>query len=245
MIERMIDDANSAFSVTGNWTNATYDSGEWKASGPFYHSWAGLLHERADASSEARWQLPIEIDDTYTISAWWPAAPSATNWTHQALYEILAGSGVVASTNLDQTAAGDQWHLLATVRLNPTNSASVRLTAPAGACVADALYVRSAARYNNGQPADAVRLQPMDGLLLAREKPVPLPPRLGQITRSLTNVVLSATDLTPGLTNELQRSPTLLPGDWAPAQSFFPTGYTATVTDRVSTKEAFYRLYVP
>jgi hypothetical protein len=245
MIERIIDDTDSTFGVTGGWTNAAYDSGEWKAAGPFYHSWAGSLHERTDATAAAQWELPVEIDDTYTISAWWPAAPSATNWTHQARYEVVAGGAVVASTNLDQALAGDQWHTLATVRLSPANGASVRLTAPPGACVADALYVRSASRYNNGQPADRVRLHPMDGIILAREKPVPVPPRISEITHSPTNVVLAAADLTPGLTHELETSPTLAPSDWGVTQTFVPTGYTATVTNPAGAGRTFYRLHVP
>ena len=245
MIERIIDDANPAFTLTGSWTNATHDSGEWKASGPFYHSWAGALRERTSTDGEARWTLPIELDDTYTIAAWWPAAPAGTNWTAPALYEVVSGGIVVASTNLDQRVNGDQWHTLATVRLTTTNQAYLRLTAPPGPCVADAIYVRSAARYNNGQPADAVRLQPMDGIVLARERPTPIPPRLNGVQRSATHAVLTATDLTPGLTHELQRTPTLTPPGWTVSQSFVATDYTATVTDPATNGTSFYRLCVP
>jgi len=38
----------------------------------------------------------------------------------------------------------------------------------AGAAIADALHVRSAASYNDGSPATAVTLQPMDGIVLGR-----------------------------------------------------------------------------
>jgi hypothetical protein len=189
--------------------------------------------------------LPIELDDTYTIAAWWPAAPAGTNWTAPALYEVVSGGIVVASTNLDQRVNGDQWHTLATVRLTTTNQAYLRLTAPPGPCVADAIYVRSAARYNNGQPADAVRLQPMDGIVLARERPTPIPPRLNGVHRSATHAVLTATDLTPGLTHELQRTPTLTPPGWTVSQSFVATDYTATVTDPATNGTSFYRLCVP
>jgi hypothetical protein len=245
MIERIIDDTNAAFSVTGGWTNTTRDSGEWKASGPFYHNWGGSLHERTDAAGEARWQLPIEIDDTYTISAWWPAAPAATNWTPQALYEVVTGGRVVAVANLDQRVAGDEWHTLATVELSATNATYVRLTAPDGVCVADALYLRSASRYNNGQPAEVLRLQPMDGIVLARDQPVPIPPRLSQIALSPTNLVLAVADLTPGLTHELQYSQTLRSNDWGITQTFLPTGYTATVAEPARASPGFYRLHVP
>jgi hypothetical protein len=121
----------------------------------------------------------------------------------------------------------------------------VRLTAPAGACVADALYVRSAARYNNGQPADRVRLQPMDGIVLRRNQPVALPPRLSQVALSTTNLLLTVTDLTPGLTNELHRSPSLAPVDWSVRSRFLATDYTATITDAASNASGFYRVAVP
>ena len=64
------------------------------------------------------------------------------------------------------------------------------------------------------------------------------------VAHSPTSVLLSATDLTPGLPHELQRSATLLPGQWTPAQIFAPTGYTATVTDSPAGMDAFYRLRV-
>lgn len=35
-------------------------------------------------------------------------------------------------------------------------------------CVADALHIRSAKRYNNGAPAERVTLQPLDGIILQR-----------------------------------------------------------------------------
>jgi hypothetical protein len=35
-------------------------------------------------------------------------------------------------------------------------------------CIADALYLRSRARYNDGSPANLVALAPTDGILLER-----------------------------------------------------------------------------
>ena len=151
----------------------------------------------------------------------------------------------MAVTNLNQRIEGDQWHLLATVPLAATNSTYVRLTTPAGSCVADAIYIRSASRYNNGQPADRVRLQPMDGIILGRNQPVAIRPRLSQIAVSSTNLLLTATDLTPGLTHELHRSPSLAPVNWSVRSSFLATGYTATVTDSATNASGFYRLAVP
>ena len=157
MYEWIIDDLDPAFSTIGTWTNVVYDSGLWQANGPYYHSWAGSLHQQAGPGGEADWQLSVPADDTYTISAWWPAAPQASNWTSQASFQVVAAGIVVASTNVDQTTGGDQWHDLATVQLLATNVTYVRLAASPGICVADALHVRSLSRYNNGQPASTVR----------------------------------------------------------------------------------------
>ena len=76
---------------------------------------------------------------------------------------------MVASTVLSQRVDGDQWHEIAEVSLSPLSEGHVRLrcTGPAP-CVADAVYVRSSARYNDGSPAEVVVLQPMDGIVLAR-----------------------------------------------------------------------------
>ena len=245
MIERIIDDIDPTCTFTGAWTNRTYDSGEWTAIGPFYHSWAGSLHERTGGNGAAQWPLPIELDDTYTISAWWPAAPAGTNWTAQARYEIVSGGVVVAATNLNQRLAGDQWNPVATVALAASNTTFVRLTAPAGACVADAIYLRSAARYNNGQSAERVRLQAMDGIVLRRDQPVVIRPRLSQVAVSATNIVFTAIDLTPGLTNELQMSSSSALTDWQVRSSFLATNYGATITDSATNASGFYRLVVP
>lgn len=247
MFETILDDQNTNFVTTGTWTNIAYDSGEWKASGPFYHSWAGALHERVSAEGEARWTLPIEADDTYTIAAWWPAAPAASNWTSHATYEVLSGGVTVATTNLNQTTAGDQWHPIAAVRLSPTNSAQVRLRAPAGACVADALHLVSAARYNNGQPAAVVKLQPMDGIVLRRDVPVVTPPRFQAARLDGGQVWLSVTNLTPGLSHELQRTSNVVSGPWSSRTTFQALGFAAEVADMPppNAGPGFYRLQVP
>jgi len=244
MYEMILDDQDTGFSVTGVWTNTVYDSGLWKATGPFYHSWAGSLHERTGTSGEADWQLPIIADDTYTISAWWPAAPQASNWTSHATYEVVAGSTVLAATNLDQTAQGDQWHDIATVQLLATNAAYVRLTASSGICVADALHVRSASRFNNGQPASSVHLQPMDGIILQRDQPVLARPGFGTARLLADGLVMTATNLTPGVGYALERTTNLGAVAWLPIQTFQLLGFSTNLTDSLPRTRgaAFYRI---
>ena len=170
--ETILDDGDAAFSATGTWLEAAYDSGEWQASGPFYHDWGSGCHERSGADGEARWDLPIAASDTYTITAWWPAAPAGANWNASVTYQVVAAGQAVAEATFDQRTGGDEWHLVAAVPLSPADAPYVRMTCQGPApCIADALHVRSQARYNDGSPAGQVTLQPMDGIVLLRVWP--------------------------------------------------------------------------
>lgn len=170
--EYILDDAEDGFSTTGDWQEVVYDSGPWKAAGPFFHNWGRACRQLNAAGGRAEWKLALRGDDTYTISAWWPAAPSSGAWSRRVVYEVLAGGSVVASTTVDQTTGGDQWHVIAVVPLSLAGDPVVRLRNEGeGPAIADALHVRSAARYNDGSPASAVTLEPMDGIVLQRTDP--------------------------------------------------------------------------
>ena len=167
--ETILDDGQAAFSTTGTWTSVKYDSGELQTAGPFYHCWKETCHERSGSQGEARWDLEIQAADTYTITAWWPAAPQANTWNQNVTYEVVAGEQVVASMTLDQRSGGDEWHFVAEVPLSPDNHNYVRMRCEGGApCLADALHLRSRARYNDGSPAAKVTLQPLDAIILTR-----------------------------------------------------------------------------
>ncbi|MBL8165734.1 MAG: hypothetical protein JNJ61_27365 [Anaerolineae bacterium] len=143
------------------------DSGEWQAAGPYYHDWGP--HAHLLRNGEARWDLQIPAPDSYTITAWWPAAPDAIGWNRAVTYDILGADGqVLASRTVDQRVDGDMWHLIGEATLTP--GASVRLSCTGNApCLADALHIRSRARYNDGSPVTAVTLQALDGVILARD----------------------------------------------------------------------------
>jgi len=245
MYEWIIDDLDPAFSTTGTWTNVVYDSGLWQANGPYYHSWAGSLHQQVSAGGEADWQLSIPADDTYTISAWRPAAPQASNWTSSASFQVVSGGIVLASTNADQTTGGDQWHDIATVQLFATNATYVRLTATQGICVADALHVLSLSRYNNGQPASTVRLQPMDGIMLQSDQPTFVSPIFGPVVLFPDHLSLSVSNLTPDLSYSLQKSSNLASNGWQTIQSFQMAGFSTILQDNLATNHgnAFYRIW--
>lgn len=172
----IVDDEDAgAFTVTqGSWENATFDTGQWKSAGPFYHNWGKQcrLLRSGGAGGGAQWNLQIPEDGTYTISAWWAAAPAQPQWTKQAVYEVVTAAGqVVATGTLDQTAAGDQWRQItaAPVALRASDNAVLRIRngGATGTLVADGILVASAvARFNDGSPARSVTLAPMDAILL-------------------------------------------------------------------------------
>ena len=168
----IVDDADAAFSCGGDCAEAAYDSGEWVAASPFFHDWGAGCHALGGSAGEATFDLGIEADDTYSVDVWWPAAPESTGWTTQAVFELLSGTTVVATATLDQTQGGDEWHRIADVPLTAADGATVRVTALDDApAIADAVYVQSAARYNDGSPAASVTLEPMDAIVLAKDAP--------------------------------------------------------------------------
>jgi hypothetical protein len=169
--EYIVDDAGPAFTATGVWRTVKYDTGEWTAAGPFYHAWNGSCRQLDSGPGQAEWKLDLREDGAYTIGAWWAAAPGRAQWTKRAVFEVVAGGRVVASATLDQSSGGDEWHTIATVALSAQEAPVVRVrNEGTGQLVADALHVRSAARYNDGAPAPLVDLEPMDAIVLAREK---------------------------------------------------------------------------
>jgi len=172
-LDRIVDDGSEAFSASGPWSEVMLDSGEWQAAGPYYHDWGSGCH-RSEGAGVARWQLPIDEQDTYTLTVWWPAAPEADGWTRQATFEVVVAGQVVTRTVLSQRAGGDEWHQVASVNLAPGDEPVLQLSSGDSLpCVADAIHVRSAARYNDGSPASSVVLQPMDGIILRRVNPAP------------------------------------------------------------------------
>lgn len=165
----VVDDADTAFTA-GSYQTAAYDSGQWVAQGPWYHDWGTGCHQSSASGQNATWDLGLRADDTYTLDAWWPAAPAASTWSSQVRYEVIVGGSVIATATLDQSQGGDQWHRIASVALTQAAGASVRITnlqnRPA---IADALLVQSAARYNDGSEAPSVELDAMDAILLQKK----------------------------------------------------------------------------
>jgi uncharacterized protein (TIGR03437 family) len=186
LYQYIIDDSSASFTADASWNTVTYDSGfriddqplSKGANPPFYHCWESTCHEQDAGGGPAQWNLGIQEDGQYTIQTWLPAAPNAGSWTKNAIYEIVSGGNVIVSATVDQTtaAAADGWHMIATVNLKAADAPFLRVrNGGSGPLVADAVYVISAALYNDGSPAPQVTLGPFDGILLQRQTPVPVP----------------------------------------------------------------------
>ena len=172
----IVDDTSPSFTTSGSWMVDTFDTGRRTAKGPYYHAWQSTLHELDSATGSAQWNLNVTSDGHYTIQVWLPAAPPASTWTKQAIYNVMSGGQVVATATLDQSQArgGDQWFTIATdVKLTAAGAPSVMLqNRGSGPLIADAVYVSSSRMlYNDASAASQVTLQPFDAILLQRATP--------------------------------------------------------------------------
>jgi uncharacterized protein (TIGR03437 family) len=199
----IVDDSTTSFTSDSSWSTVTFDSGfridDWPlyigAKPPFYHCWQSTCHKQDVRGGAAQWNLNIPEDGQYTIQVWLPAGPSASSWTKNAIYEVVSSGNVVASAAVDQTTAiaADGWHFIATVNLSAAGSPVLRIhNGGSGPLIADAVYVTSAALYNDGSPARQVALAPFDGILLQRQTPVPAP-------TSRVNSVVNAANFQPAI----------------------------------------------
>ncbi|MBK9989816.1 MAG: hypothetical protein IPP19_03520 [Verrucomicrobia bacterium] len=165
----IIDDADAGFTA-GTWSSVTYDSGLNVALGPWFHDWGKGCHQSSSTTDTATWDLGIRADDIYTLDAWWPAAPDATNWSSAVRYDVIVNGSVVATTTIDQTRNGDQWNRIASVALTKAAGAQVRITnLQSKPAIADAILVQSTARYNDGSDAPSVELDAKDAIILLKK----------------------------------------------------------------------------
>jgi uncharacterized protein (TIGR03437 family) len=192
LFQYMVDDSSASFTARGSWKTVSYNTGAYSgagssatlppepqhANGPYYHCWQGGCHELDSGSGTAQWSLNIPADGQYTIQVWLPAAPNASRWTTAAIYEVVSAGKVIASATIDQTSAsaGDGLHMIGAVSLTTAGAPLLRVhNAASGPLIADAVYVMSAALYNDGSPAHQVTLAPFDAILLERQRPVAAP----------------------------------------------------------------------
>ncbi len=209
LYQYIVDDADAGFSATGSWSTVIYNTGSYgpagknlpsepqNFNGPYYHCWQGSCHQLDSSSGKAQWNLNPPADGQYSIQVWLPAAPGAANWTKSALYEIVAGENVVTSATIDQSTAslGDAWHQIATVSLKMADAPYLRVrNAGSGSLIADAVYLASAALYNDGSAAPQVTLGGFDGILLQRQQPLPAP-------TSRINAVFNAASFQPAISS--------------------------------------------
>ncbi len=165
----VVDNSSAAFTA-GKWETRTYDSGQGIDKAPWYHDWGKDCHQSSSTSDAATWDLGVRANDTYTLDAWWPAAPAASGWSSAVRYEVIVNGAVVASATLDQTKNGDRWNRIASVPLTKAAGATVRITSlQAKPAIADAILVQSTARYNDGSDAPSVELDAYDAIILLKK----------------------------------------------------------------------------
>ena len=82
----------------------------------------------------------------------------------------LAPPGAAPQATVDLTKDGGDvfWLVAAEAQLAPGATLLVECPAGGGDCIADAVLVESAARYNDGAAVAQVTLQPMDAIVLRR-----------------------------------------------------------------------------
>lgn len=154
---------------TGHWKVAHHDTPEWQPDPPFYHDWGSSCRETSDTDAYADYSLAIPENGTYTFKVWLPESPNRKKRTTSAIYEIVVAGKVIASAKLDQTKSPDSWQTVATVKIKAGDKPQLRLrNEGSGILYADAVYVESKARYNDGSPAREVTLEPYDGIILKR-----------------------------------------------------------------------------
>ena len=151
--------------------------------GPYYHMFDGSVH-LGGANAAAAFQLAIPTAGVYNISIWWPrATPAMAQWNSAMVATVRAASaqaspgsgGAVARTSVDLTQLGDRWFVVAAnVELAPGAALELHCPASGGSCVADAVLIESAARYNDGAAVSNVTIGAKDGIVLRR-----LPPPAG------------------------------------------------------------------
>lgn len=162
-------DDDGDVSYTGKWISTHFGTFEWKPEPPFYHDWGSTCHESSDKDAYAVYDLNIPEDGTYTFKVWLPDSANRTKRTKAAVYEIVNKGKVIASAKLDQTKSPDSWQTVATVKVKAGDKPQLRLrNEGSGILYADAVYIESKARYNDGSPAREVTLEPYDGIILKR-----------------------------------------------------------------------------
>ena len=83
------------------------------------------------------------------------------------LMPMLGGIGGILPDTLDFRFARylERYDVEIDPGAEPDAQAIVRLTCSGAPCVADALHIRSKARYNDGSPVESITLWPMDGII--------------------------------------------------------------------------------
>lgn len=208
LYQYILDDSDTSFSSTGSWSTVVYNTGRLSRdldpiSRP-NHRMQTALTITVGRGAAMNW-IPVPAKRSGTsISRPTANTPSRFGCRRRptrpagpriAVYEIVAGGNVVASATIDQTtaSAGDAWHTVATVSLRAADGPFLRVhDGGSGTLIANAVYVTSAALYNDGSAAPQVTLGAFDSILLQRQQPAAAP-------ASQVNSIVNAASYQPAI----------------------------------------------
>jgi hypothetical protein len=189
-----VDDNSTHFTAqAGEWTVQSFDSGymmknyaqeQVRPMAGFSHHWEVGAHRAStmDGAATAVFDLAIPEPGSYDLKLWWPDSEPEirSSWSSSMAITVLSSVGDDAGTsesvaplaskliNLG-TVGGDEWVTVASgVQLDHGARLQVECPQHSGDCLADAVLVESAARWNDGSMARSVTLQPMDAIVLAK-----------------------------------------------------------------------------
>lgn len=184
LFQYFVDDANaSSFTpLTGTWTEGDFDNGyqgnstpsqeEVRPSNGYYHHWARGAHS-ALAGSSASFDLAVPVSGSYNVSLWFPAAvPARSTWA-TAMHVSISPGAFSATVDLSSQGGDVFLPIAAAVQLEPSSTLTLECPAGGGGCIADAVLVESAARFNDGSDAALVTLASMDAIVLQKAAGAP------------------------------------------------------------------------
>lgn len=167
----IIDNAETGFTCGGSCTLSEYDSGTWVALPPYYHDWESDCVTIPTGNSGS-FELEIPEEDYYTLSIWWPAAPDLWMLSTDVSVRVVAGVDTLLEMTVDQSLGGDEWVEVGRIFAAPEDSARLEIEAPNKAALADAVYIRSDLRFNDGSAvSDSLYLAPYDAVILSNPAP--------------------------------------------------------------------------
>jgi hypothetical protein len=119
-------------------------------------------------------ELNIPAPDFYTVKVWWPAGPDLWKLSHNVEFKVVdsGGSATFIDTTLNQSVGGNEWVYIGKAFMAPGDSTRLTISCPDRGALADAVYLESDSRFNNGSTvSDSLSLDGFDAIILKKDAP--------------------------------------------------------------------------